>query len=256
MSSQNDESKRNGRDEAGEPEDGNRRRLVKALSVTGAVAGAVSLPERWTRPIVDSVSLPAHAQTTAQGFFGQGDLNAIVMQMPDSMRDAVQGIVGLQEQRGLLDTLVTEAHAGGSLPIEALEASSSSFAFATAFLSESNHLTLRFDLRLEEGENPLDIVCERRVIIPLCQEGDISLKKYKTLRLTNCDEFDDFDGFLQARIESIGPDSAVIRILFDGGVSDTLFLARGGNPPNCPDCIGRAEGAEDYCVPSEPEPES
>jgi hypothetical protein len=114
MSSQKDESQRNRPDGFREPENGNRRRLIKALSVTGVAAGAVSLPQQWTRPVVDSVSLPAHAQTTAQGFFGQGDLTGIVMNLPDSSRDALQRIVYRQEQRGLLDSLIAPAHANDS----------------------------------------------------------------------------------------------------------------------------------------------
>ena len=40
-----------------------RRRLLKALSLGGAAAGLGQvLPERWVRPIVNSVVLPAHAQ--------------------------------------------------------------------------------------------------------------------------------------------------------------------------------------------------
>jgi hypothetical protein len=42
------------------PGKSNRRRALKALIAGGA--GAVLLPERWTRPILNSVLLPAHAQ--------------------------------------------------------------------------------------------------------------------------------------------------------------------------------------------------
>lgn len=38
------------------------RRLLSALIV--GCAGATLLPARWTRPVVDSVLLPAHAQTS------------------------------------------------------------------------------------------------------------------------------------------------------------------------------------------------
>jgi hypothetical protein len=40
-----------------------RRKLLKALSAAGGATAAVkALPERWTRPIVDSVEIPVHAQ--------------------------------------------------------------------------------------------------------------------------------------------------------------------------------------------------
>ena len=39
-----------------------RRRLLKSLAAGGGVwTGSKVLPENWTRPVVDSVILPAHA---------------------------------------------------------------------------------------------------------------------------------------------------------------------------------------------------
>jgi hypothetical protein len=44
---------------------GARRRLVKALVGSGSIlASGKMLPEQWTRPVVESVLLPAHAQAT------------------------------------------------------------------------------------------------------------------------------------------------------------------------------------------------
>lgn len=41
-----------------------RRRLLSALTLGGGALAAKSLPERWTQPVVDSVVLPAHAQSS------------------------------------------------------------------------------------------------------------------------------------------------------------------------------------------------
>jgi hypothetical protein len=42
-----------------------RRKLLKSIAAgSGAVIAGKSLPESWSRPIVDSVMLPAHAQTS------------------------------------------------------------------------------------------------------------------------------------------------------------------------------------------------
>jgi hypothetical protein len=42
-----------------------RRKLLKVLFGSGAaLAAAKVLPEKWTRPVIEAVSLPAHAQTT------------------------------------------------------------------------------------------------------------------------------------------------------------------------------------------------
>jgi len=45
-----------------------RRKLLKSIAAgSGAIVAGKSLPENWTRPVVDSVMLPAHAQTTCSG---------------------------------------------------------------------------------------------------------------------------------------------------------------------------------------------
>jgi len=43
----------------------NRRKLLKSIAAgSGAVIAGKSLPESWSKPVVDSVMLPAHAQTS------------------------------------------------------------------------------------------------------------------------------------------------------------------------------------------------
>lgn len=42
-----------------------RRKLLKSIAAgSGAVVAGKTLPEKWTRPAIDSVLLPAHAQTS------------------------------------------------------------------------------------------------------------------------------------------------------------------------------------------------
>ena len=40
-----------------------RRRVLQATLGAGA-PGALALPERWTRPVVDTIVVPAHAQSS------------------------------------------------------------------------------------------------------------------------------------------------------------------------------------------------
>ena len=40
-----------------------RRRVLQAVLGAGA-PGALALPERWTRPVVDTIVVPAHAQSS------------------------------------------------------------------------------------------------------------------------------------------------------------------------------------------------
>lgn len=82
-----------------------RRRLLKALTAGGAGAVAVkTLPEQWTKPVVDAVMLPAHAQATAGRFQGGG--SATLTTPPGPAPGASQR---------LLDFLVPAAHAGSKI---------------------------------------------------------------------------------------------------------------------------------------------
>lgn len=64
----------------------NSRRKV-LLGLGGGVAGATQLPKTWSKPVIDTILLPAHAQTTATtGFGGTGDeLNALNMPTRQNM---------------------------------------------------------------------------------------------------------------------------------------------------------------------------
>lgn len=41
-----------------------RRRLIRAIGVSGGAFVVSSLPSRWSRPVIETVVLPSHAQTT------------------------------------------------------------------------------------------------------------------------------------------------------------------------------------------------
>jgi hypothetical protein len=44
-----------------------RRRLLKKLAIGGGVVTtASSLPEKWKKPVIESVITPAHAQTSKE----------------------------------------------------------------------------------------------------------------------------------------------------------------------------------------------
>jgi hypothetical protein len=46
--------------------DQSRRKTLKKIAVGGAVAGVLALTGKWSKPVVDSIILPAHAQATGQ----------------------------------------------------------------------------------------------------------------------------------------------------------------------------------------------
>ncbi|HHD63393.1 MAG TPA: twin-arginine translocation signal domain-containing protein [Desulfobulbaceae bacterium] len=41
-----------------------RRKALKKIAAGGAVAGILALSGKWSKPVVDSIILPAHAQAT------------------------------------------------------------------------------------------------------------------------------------------------------------------------------------------------
>jgi len=51
-----------------------RRKLLKSLAVgSGAVVAGKSLPESWSKPVINSIVLPAHAALTDDGSGSSGD---------------------------------------------------------------------------------------------------------------------------------------------------------------------------------------
>jgi hypothetical protein len=41
-----------------------RRKVLKKIAAGGAVAGVLALTGKWSKPVVDSIIVPAHAQAT------------------------------------------------------------------------------------------------------------------------------------------------------------------------------------------------
>ena len=44
--------------------DPSRREVMKNIAAAGALAGALALSGKWSKPVVESIILPAHAQAT------------------------------------------------------------------------------------------------------------------------------------------------------------------------------------------------
>ena len=86
---------------------GSRRKLLKSVAVGGgAVAAGKMLPEQWARPVVDSVMLPSHAQTSDPSlgaFAGSG----AVVQNESATQMAEQGF-----SEELLEFFTPAANAG------------------------------------------------------------------------------------------------------------------------------------------------
>ncbi len=90
----------------------NRRRLLKTIGAGGgAIVGAKSLPDKWVAPLVESVTLPAHAQTTPGGLIALSGGVANVVATGDGAEFRGFAEDGSAAERSILDAIVTPAHA-------------------------------------------------------------------------------------------------------------------------------------------------
>lgn len=84
-----------------------RRNLLKMAATTGTVAGGAY----WSKPVVQSVLLPAHAQSTATlRIYNNTALPTTTFNQQPSMGDEPTQIA--QHNHSLLDLIVPPAHAG------------------------------------------------------------------------------------------------------------------------------------------------
>lgn len=105
-----------------------RRKLLKSIAAgSGAVVAGKCLPEGWTRPVINSVMLPAHASTTNDTDSGGTDTTTTEAPLPTSYNDtlvfnAIEGRINHLED--VLSVFVQDALAkyappsGGSMCVD------------------------------------------------------------------------------------------------------------------------------------------
>jgi hypothetical protein len=72
-----------------------RRKLLKSIAAgSGAVIAGKSLPENWTRPVVDSVMLPAHAQTSCRDVTRNETIGIIIEIIDDTVTITINDPTG------------------------------------------------------------------------------------------------------------------------------------------------------------------
>jgi hypothetical protein len=102
-----------------------RRKLLKSIAAgSGAVIAGKSLPESWKRPIVDSVMLPAHAQTSGcSGCFPHG-LGSSIRYTPGTYPEGTVGEFRTTDCSGIGERWVS---------VEAATPGDAATAYATAY---------------------------------------------------------------------------------------------------------------------------
>ena len=90
----------------------NRRKVL--LGLTGGIAGASQLPTKWTKPIVDSVVLPVHAQMSPTTAAPTTTTTTTTMApLPTNFRGNVATGVTDTGFDKIISAFISEAHAGG-----------------------------------------------------------------------------------------------------------------------------------------------
>ncbi len=128
-----------------------RRKALKKLLVGSgaAVAASQTLPAKWTKPVVDSVILPAHAQTTVVPTTPAPTTTLPIINFRGQFSVTITPINSIdQPQEGLyaaiLNTVIPNAHAGG-LPQDSadmcIEVNGTNFTATLAVLNNGSFLT-------------------------------------------------------------------------------------------------------------------
>lgn len=88
-----------------------RRTLLKSIAAGGgAVVAGKTLPDTWKKPVIDSVMLPAHAQTSDEDFSGLYSTQGSIARADGTGRES-PGQLAKGLGRRLLDWVVPAAHA-------------------------------------------------------------------------------------------------------------------------------------------------
>ena len=95
-----------------------RRKIVKSLIAGGGVIGAASTVDKWAKPVVSSLTLPAHAQTTEVDADPLGNffiLDRLIVTNSNNTFDEMLADESMSEE--LLEFFLPSANAGPSCQI-------------------------------------------------------------------------------------------------------------------------------------------
>ncbi|MFW2439259.1 MAG: hypothetical protein ACN4GR_07795 [Arenicellales bacterium] len=80
-----------------------RRKLLKSIAAgSGVIVAGKSLPESWSRPIVDSVILPVHAQTSGGPFAGNATTTTPTLGTDSVFAQAADALIPQARANGVI----------------------------------------------------------------------------------------------------------------------------------------------------------
>ncbi len=165
-----------------------RRKLLKTVAISGGVIGATqSMPEKWLKPVVDSVILPSHATTSDNSGSLAGNeaitttpapANKYYLQLDDTTR--ITGILNEPREPSLLEQisegLVPSAHAAPSNYIERF------------FLEHLGGVLYHYVYQATGGLSG--------ITYEVFYEGDIEVGQTRRFARQRCFNADDYDSFV------------------------------------------------------------
>lgn len=217
-----------------------RRRILQGLAVGGAFITARSLPDQWTRPIVQAVGLPAHAQMSPVDIMtgetmlvmDESEMNSLQLRLRRSISDAggdpeflaKTRFASARARRGsLLDYVVSPA-----------EATEGMMVIIQAALEPNGACTISFLFSGEFPCTPVPVDFD----INICVQGQFANRQVGATALLN----NDCNFPTEAEILAVDDDSARLGLPFVEDVQIDLDL--GGSIPPCPSCQDELEVIE------------
>jgi len=198
-----------------------RRKLLKGIAAgSGAVIAGQTLPENWSRPVVDSVMLPAHAQTSINAYTASGPITSGAV-APDSIY--ARGLDMLvQPATAAPDYIIVESicvgnNGDGTVKVDAL-------------ISDDLDVAVFSAAAVPVAGAPVALVKQGECVLVVQNLLDGFVSKAHAGGPINSDD-------LEVQIDSVG-DRALGTIFSRGDTTTDLDLPAGNcTPPSCDDFV-------------------